>query len=244
MRVAADEEDAMSDRGVCVVTGAGPGTGAAVSRRFAADGYRVAMLARSADPLAALASEIDGAAAYPTDVSDSRAVLATFERVTRDLGRPTVLVHNAGNAVFGSVTDVSAADMEAAWRVNALGLYLCARAVLPAMREAGRGAILVTGATAALRGGAGFAAFASAKAAQRILAESMARQLGPEGIHVAYVVIDGVIDMPRTRQFFADRPDDFFLAPAAIAETYFHLAHQDRSAWSFQVDLRPHGEKW
>lgn len=115
---------------------------------------------------------------------------------------------------------------------------------MPSMRERGDGAILVTGATASLRGGAGFAAFASAKAAQRMLAESMARQVGPEGVHVVYVVVDGVIDMPTTRRFFADRPDDFFLAPTAIAETYFHLAHQDRSAWSFQVDLRPFGEKW
>jgi NAD(P)-dependent dehydrogenase (short-subunit alcohol dehydrogenase family) len=234
----------MSDRGVCVVTGAGPGTGAAVSRRFAAGGYRVAMLARSADAVSGLAAEIDGAAAYPTDVTDPVAVEETFARVARDLGPVSVLVHNAGNAVFGSIMDVSPEGMEAAWRVNAFGLYLCARAVVPAMREAGRGAIVVTGATSAMRGGAVFAAFASAKAAQRMLAESMARQLGPEGIHVAYVVVDGVIDMPLTRQFFTDRPDDFFLAPAAIADTYFHLAHQDRSAWSFLVDLRPFGEKW
>lgn len=234
----------MSDRGVCVVTGVGPGTGAAVSRRFAAGGYRVAMLARSADVLADLASEIDGATAHPTDVTDPAAVERTFARIEREVGPPTVLVHNAGNAVFGSVTDVAPDAMEAGWRVNAFGLYLCARAVIPAMRAAGGGAIVVTGATAALRGGAGFAAFASAKAAQRMLAESMARQLGPEGIHVAYVVVDGVIDMPLTRRFFPDRSDDFFVSPTAIADTYFHLAHQDRSAWSFQVDVRPYGEKW
>ena len=234
----------MSDRGVCVVTGVGPGTGAAVVRRFAAGGYRVAMLARSADALARLATEIDGATAYPTDVTDPDAVADTITRVGRELGAPAVLVHNAGNAVFGGVMDVSPEAMESAWRVNTFGLYLCTRAVVPAMRAAGRGVILVTGATAALRGGAAFAAFASAKAAQRILAESMARQLGPEGIHVAYVVVDGVIDMPTTRAFFADRPDEFFLAPAAIAETYFHVAHQDRSAWTFQVDLRPFGERW
>lgn len=234
----------MSDQGVCVVTGAGPGTGAAVSRRFARGGYRVAMLARSAAAVAVLASEIDGAVAMPTDVADPASVDETFARVTRDLGPPTVLVHNAGNAVFGTVTDVAPDAMEAAWRVNAYGLYLCARAVIPGMRAAGGGTILVTGATASLRGGASFAAFASAKAAQRSLAESMARQLWPEGIHVAYVVVDGVIDMPRTREFFADRPDEFFLAPSAIAETYYHLAHQDRSAWSFQVDVRPFGERW
>jgi len=234
----------MSDRGVCVVTGVGPGTGAALARRFAAGGYRVAMLARSKDALAGFAAEIEGAVAYPTDVTDGAAVEDTVARVTRELGAPAILVHNAGNAVFGGVTDVSPEAMESAWRVNTFALYLCARAVIPAMRAAGRGTILVTGATAALRGGAAFAAFASAKSAQRTLAESMARQLGPEGIHVAYVVIDGVIDMPTTRAFFADRPDEFFLAPAAIAEAYFHVAHQDRSAWTFQMDLRPFGERW
>jgi NAD(P)-dependent dehydrogenase (short-subunit alcohol dehydrogenase family) len=157
---------------------------------------------------------------------------------------PSVLVHNAGNAVFGSVLDVAPAQFEAAWRVNTHGLFLAARAVLPDMVAAGRGVILVTGATASWRGAAGFAAFASAKAAQRVLAESMSRSLGPRGVHVAYVVIDGVIDMPTTRAFFADRPDDFFLRPDAIADTYFYLAHQDRSAWTFEADLRPFGEKW
>ena len=234
----------MGDRPVCVVTGVGPGTGAAVSRRFAAGGHAVAMLARDGEKLAALAGEIEGARGYATDVTDPDSVTASCERIAAELGAPSVLVHNAGNAAFGSIMDVTAEVMESAWRVNTLGLHLCARAVIPGMLEAGKGTILVTGATASVRGGAAFAAFASAKAAQRILAQSMARHLGPQGIHVAYAVIDGVIDMPLTRAFFADRPDDFFLAPDAIAETYWHLAHQHPSAWSAEVDLRPFGERW
>jgi len=229
---------------VCVVTGVGPGTGLAVARRFAAGGYRVAMLARSADALQRFARETPGTLPVPMDVTDPAAVSAAIERVRTELGAPTVLVHNAGNAVFGSVLDVTEASFEAGWRVNTYALFLLARAVAPDMVAAGHGAILVTGATASLRGGAGFAAFASAKAAQRVLAQSMAKSLGPKGIHVAYVVVDGVIDMPATRGFFKDRPDEFFLRPDAIADTFFYLAGQDRSAWSFEVDVRPFGEKW
>jgi NAD(P)-dependent dehydrogenase (short-subunit alcohol dehydrogenase family) len=229
---------------VCVVTGVGPGTGLAVARRFAAGGHRVAMLARSAEALARFERETPGTHAVPCDVTDSAAVAAAMARVRAELGAPSVLVHNAGNAVFGSVLDVTEAAFEAGWRVNAYALFLLARAVVPDMLAAGTGAILVTGATASLRGGAGFAAFASAKAAQRVLAQSMARSLGPKGIHVAYVVVDGVIDMPATRAFFTGKPDDFFIRPDAIADTFFHLAGQDRSAWSFEVDVRPFGEKW
>jgi len=231
-------------RPVCVVTGVGPGTGVALARRFATGGYAVAMLARSADALAKFARETPGTHAFAADVGDPASVAAAVARVRSELGAPTVLVHNAGNAVFGSVLDVTEADFEAAWRVNALGLFLTTRAVLPDMLEAGRGTILVTGATAAWRGGAAFAAFASAKAAQRMLAQSMARSLGPKGVHVAYVVIDGVIDMPTTRGFFKDQPDSFFLRPDAIADTFFHVAGQDRSAWTFEVDLRPFAERW
>jgi NAD(P)-dependent dehydrogenase (short-subunit alcohol dehydrogenase family) len=234
----------METKPVCVVTGVGPGTGLAVVRRFAAGGYVVAMMARSAEALATFARDTPGTHPIPADVGNPASVEAAFARVKRELGAPSVLVHNAGNAVFGSVLDVTDANFEAAWRVNTYGLFLAARAVLPDMLAAGQGTILVTGATAALRGGAGFAAFASAKAAQRVLTQSMARSLGPRGVHVAYVVIDGVIDMPTTRAFFKDRPDDFFLRPAAIADTYFYLAGQDRSAWTFETDLRPFGEKW
>lgn len=229
---------------VCVVTGVGPGLGASLVRRFAAGGHPVAMLARSTDATAELATRVPGARAFACDVGERESVQEAMAQVRRDLGPVGVLCQNAGNAVFGSVDELTDEVFEAAWKVNTLGLFHCAKAVLPDLRAAGGGAILVTGATAALRGGARFAAFASAKAAQRSLAQSLARQLGPENIHVAYVVVDGVIDMPRTRAFFPDRADDFFLAPDAIAETFWHLARQDRSAWTFEVDVRPFGEKW
>src|SRR6185436_6293890 len=161
---------------------------------------------RSAEALERFARATPGTLPVPTDVTDPAAVTAAVERVRAELGAPSVLVHNAGNAVFGSLLDVNEASFESAWRVNTYALFLLARAVVPDMQAAGRGAILVTGATASLRGGAAFAAFASAKAAQRVLAQSMARSLGPKGIHVAYVVVDGVIDMPATRGFFKDKP--------------------------------------
>ena len=134
--------------------------------------------------------------------------------------------------------------LESNFRVNTLALLHLGQRLAPDMVAAGHGAIIVTGNTAALRGKAGFAGFAPTKAAQRILAESMARDLGPKGVHVAYVVIDAVIDVDWTRRRFADRPDEFFIQPAAIAEEVWHLLQQDRSAWSFNVELRPFGEPW
>ena len=232
------------DEKICVVTGVGPGTGAALVRRFAAGGHRVAMIARSADRLSELAGTIPGARGYAADVGDAAAVRDAFARIRSELGPVDTLLYNAGSGVFAPFLDTPPELFEAAWRVNALGLLLCAREVAPAMVEAGRGAILVTGATASLRGGVNFAAFAPAKAAQRSLAQSMARSLGPHGIHVGYVIVDGVIDIPVTRAMLSDRPDDFFLSPDAIAETFWQLAHQDRSAWTFELDVRPFGEKW
>jgi NAD(P)-dependent dehydrogenase (short-subunit alcohol dehydrogenase family) len=229
---------------VCVVTGVGPGTGAALVRRFAASGHRVAMLARSTETLGRLEAEVEGARGYACDVGDAGSVHDAFGRIRTELGAPMVLLHNAGSGVFSNVLETPPDLFEAAWRVNALGLLHCTHAVAPAMLEAGRGTIVVTGATASLRGGANFAAFASAKAAQRSLAQSMSRLLGPRGIHVAYVIVDGVIDIPNTRAMLPDRPDDFFLRADAIAETVHHVAHQDPSAWTFELDVRPFGEKW
>ncbi len=229
---------------VCVITGVGPGTGAALARRFAAAGYRVAMLARSTDTLGRLEAELPDARGYACDVADAGAVHDAFARIRGELGAPAVLLHNAGSGVFSSFVDTTPDLFEASWRTNALGLLLCAHAVVPGMLEAGRGAIVVTGATASLRGGANFTAFAAAKAAQRSLAQSMARGLGPRGIHVAYVIVDGVIDIPNTRALFPDRPDEFFLRADAIAETVHHVAHQEPSAWTFELDVRPFGERW
>ena len=138
----------------------------------------------------------------------------------------------------------SGEDLETSWRVNTLGCVIAAKQVIPAMRQAGAGNIDVIGATASLRGGARAAPFASSKAAQRSLAQSMARHLGPDGIHVAYVIIDGVIDLERTRTHMPDKPDDFFLQPAHIAEAVYYLSRQPRSSWTFELDVMPFGEKW
>lgn len=233
----------MSDP-VCLISGVGPGTGAALARRFSAGGYRVAMLARSAERLEALESEIEGSRAYACDVSDAEAVRTTVTQVRGDLGAPGVLVHNAVGGAFGDFLEVEPEQLRANFEVNAMGLLYLARALAPAMIETGRGAIMVTGNTSARRGMPRFAGFAPTKAAQRILAESMARSLGPQGVHVAYFVIDAVIDLEWTRRRMPDQPDDFFIKPDAIAENVWYVAHQDPSAWSFEVELRPYGERW
>jgi NAD(P)-dependent dehydrogenase (short-subunit alcohol dehydrogenase family) len=229
---------------VCVIAGIGPGNGQAFARRFAAAGYALALLSRRGDLSRSLASELDEARAYECDVADAASVTRAFERIHAELGEVDVLVFNAGSANWGGVEEISAAAFEADWRVNALGLLLTSQAVIPAMRRKGSGNIVVIGATASRRGMPRTASFAPAKAAQRSLAEAMARQLWPAGIHVSLIIIDGVIDLARTRERMPDKPDDFFLKPDDIAETAFWLTKQHRSAWSFEVEARPYGEKW
>ncbi len=229
---------------VCVVTGVGPGTGSALVRRFAAGGYRVAMLARNAERLAALEAEIPNAKAFLCDVGDPARIEAAITDIEATLGVPGVLIHNAVRGVFGNFLDIDPAHMNRAFQINTMGLLHLARRVAPAMIAAGKGAIVCTGNTSALRGRPRYTGFAPTKAAQRILAEAMARDLGPKGVHVAYIVIDAVIDIAWTRERFADKPDGFFIKPASIAEEAWHVVHQDRSAWSFNVELRPHGEVW
>jgi short-subunit dehydrogenase len=231
-------------RPVAVVTGVGPGTGAAMARRFARGGYAVAMLARSPERLASLERDIEHARGYPCDVTDEARLDAVLDQVRVELGVPKVLIHNAVGGVFGSFLEIDPAALDRNFRINTLALLHLARRLAPAMVAAGEGAILVTGNTSALRGKPRFAGFAPTKAAQRILAEAMARDLGPKGVHVAYVVIDAVIDLEWTRKMLSEAPDEFFITPAAIAEEVWHVAHQDRCAWSFNVEIRPFGEAW
>ena len=188
-----------TEKPLCAVVGVGPGNGAAFARRFAAEGYRVALLARTVDLSNKLARDLPDAAAYPCDVADAASVTRAFAEIQRRQGEVEVVIYNAGSGTWGTVEDVSAADFEAAWRVNALGALLVAKEVTPAMKRRGHGAFVFIGATASRRGGVKTAAFAPAKAAQRSLAESMARHLWPSGIHVALIVLDGVVDLPRTR---------------------------------------------
>ncbi|MDX2289713.1 MAG: SDR family NAD(P)-dependent oxidoreductase [Hyphomicrobiaceae bacterium] len=229
---------------VCVVVGVGPGNGAAFVRRFAEEGYRVAMIARSSGVMDALAAELPVARPYICDIGDAVSVESTFARITSDMGPVDALVYNAGKGVWGAADEVSLEDFETAWRTNVLGAFVAARCVIPDMRQRGSGQILLIGATASLRGGAKTAAFASAKAAQRSLAQSLARQLWPSGIHVALVIVDGIVDEPLMRSKLADRPDEFFVKPEDIADTLMQLVWQRRSAWSFEVEARPFGETW
>lgn len=229
---------------VCLVTGVGPGTGTSLCRRFAAGGYRIAMVARDPDRLAALEAEIDGARAYVCDVADEAAVNDTVAAIGRDMGAPQIVIHNAVRGTFGSFMEIDPQDLRTNFDINTMGLLYVARACAPAMVAAGSGAIITSGNTSALRGKPNFAGFAPTKAAQRILAESMARTLGPQGVHVAYIIIDAVIDLAWTRKMMPDADDDYFIQPDAIADTAFQVAHQDRSAWSFNVEVRPFGEVW
>ena len=227
---------------VYAVIGIGPGNGAAIARRFAHEGYRIALLSRSITLSDKLATELGDARAYACDAADPESVKGALARMCKDLGAADVLVYNAGSGTWGNVEEVNAADLESAWRVNVLGAFTAVREVIPTMKNHGSGSIVFIGATASRRGAARAAAFAQAKAAQRTLAESMARHLWPAGIHVALVVIDGVVDLPRTRERMPDKPESFFVKPDEVAATVHWLTQQPRSTWSFEVEARPFGE--
>jgi NAD(P)-dependent dehydrogenase (short-subunit alcohol dehydrogenase family) len=229
---------------VCAVVGVGPGNGAALARRFAAEGYAIALLARGAELTGALAKELPGSRAFVCDVSNENSIAQAFAAVRDELGEVDTLVYNASSATWGTIEDAKGADFEAAWRVNALGAFLASKQVIPAMKKAGRGNIVFIGATASRRGNVKTAVFAPAKAAQRSLAESMARHLWPAGIHVAVMIVDGVVDLPRTRAMMNDKPDAFFIKPDDLADSVFRVTEQKRSTWSFEVEARPFGETW
>lgn len=229
---------------LAIVTGVGPGTGSSLVRRFVEGGYQVAMLARDAGRLEALAAELPDAFAVPCDVTDTAALHNALEGIAARAGAPAVVVHNAVGGAFADFMEVAPETLQINFDVNVMALLHLARWAAPRMVAQGKGAIMVTGNTSALRGRAKFAGFAPTKAAQRILAESIARDLGPKGVHVAYLVIDAVIDVPWARAAFPQAEDEFFIKPAAIADEVFHLAHQDRSAWTFLAEVRPYRENW
>jgi NADP-dependent 3-hydroxy acid dehydrogenase YdfG len=234
-------------REIAAVVGVGAGLGAALARRFA-KGYDVALIARKHDYLASLAKEIEAeggkALAVPADVAVAEQIKAAFEKIRADLGAPDVLIYNAAMRPFGKLMDTKPSTFENTWRASTFGAFLSAQEVVPAMLAKGRGVILFTGATAGIKPFATSAAFGPAKFALRGLAQVMARDLGPSRIHVAYINVDGAIDMPFIRERFPQLKDEDMLKPAAIAEAYWHVAHQDPSAWTQELDVRPFKEKF
>lgn len=226
----------MAENEVAVVVGAGPGLGDALARRFAEAGMRVAAISRRG-------LGVDGEGyrelvrGYSCDATVGEEVKATFDRVTKDLGAPSLVVFNIGTWDRAGILDISDELFERAWRTGCFAGFLVGRAAAASMLQHGRGTIIFSGATGSIRGGGGFAAFAVPKFGLRALAQSMARELGPKGLHVAHVILDGMIAQE-------DQSSPELLQPAAIAEAYYQLYRQDRSAWTHEIDLRPASEKF
>ncbi len=238
----------MSEAKVAVVVGVGPGLGAAVAHRFTREGFAVGLMARSADKLTQIQNDIETvggkALSVPCDVTDPASVKAAFAQVQSQLATPEVLVYNAGAFTMASILELTPEQFESNWKVNCFGAFLAAQQVLPAMVERGQGTILLTGATAGTRGSARFAALAVGKFGLRALAQSLAREFSPQGVHVAHIIIDGMINTARVQAMAPNKEAHTLLAPEAIAETYWQLYKQDATAWTLEVDLRPAVEKF
>jgi len=237
---------------VVLVFGAGDGLGGALARRFAREGLHACVVRRHADALATLCDEIrnagGAATAFGVDARDEDQVVACFDRIEADIGPLTVAIHNIGANVPIPILEFSSRKYRKIWEMACFSGFLMGREAARRMAPRRHGTILFTGATASLRGRELMAGFAGAKHALRALAQSMARELAPQGIHVAHVVIDGPIDMPWIRENFPDlvqsRPPDGLLRPDDIAHSYWMLHCQHRSAWTFELDLRPWVETW
>ncbi|PUE44437.1 SDR family oxidoreductase [Limnohabitans sp. 2KL-51] len=242
----------MSGQGVCCVIGAGDATGSAVARRFAREGYTICVARRTEAALKPLVDQITAqggrALAFGLDARREDEVVNFFQHIEANIGPIEVLVFNVGGNVRFPVLETTAQKYFKVWEMCALAGFLAGREAARAMLPRGRGTILFTGATASVRGSNGFAAFAGGKAALRALAQSMAREFGPQGLHVAHVIIDGLIDTAFARTNFAQRVDelgpDGILNPDHIAEAYWWLHSQPRDAWTFELDLRPSAERW
>ena len=238
--------------GVCCVIGAGDATGSAVARRFAKEGYTVCAARRTATALKPLVDQItvEGgkAVAFGLDARREDQVVNFFHQIEAEVGPVEVLVFNVGGNVRFPILETTSQKYFKVWEMCAMAGFLAGREAARIMLPRGHGTLLFTGATASLRGAAGFSAFAGGKAALRALAQSMARELGPKGLHVAHVVIDGMIDTAFTREHFAQRVEevgpDGILNPDHIADAYWWLHEQPRDAWTFELDLRPSAERW
>jgi NADP-dependent 3-hydroxy acid dehydrogenase YdfG len=225
---------------VALIVGAGAGLSASLARLFSAQKMRIALAARNVDKLAQLCAET-GALPVVCDATQPQAVDALFDTVARQLGEPTVVVYNAGRRLRGPIQSLDPAEVEQAWRASCFGGFLVAQQAARRMLAAGGGTILFTGATASVKAFPQSAVFAMGKFALRALAQSMARELAPQNIHVAHIVIDGGIASSYAKSD-DDRASDRFLDPDAIAREYLHLIRQHRSAWSWELELRPYTE--
>ena len=237
---------------IALIAGVGGGLGGAIARRFARGGYATVLVARSAERLARIASGIEASGgrgvAYVADLREETAVSKLFEDVENELGPISLAVFNAGANYRASILDTPADMFEKVWRLSCYAGFLVGREAARHMVPRGHGSLIFTGATASLRGSSQFAAFAAAKGALRQVAQSMARELGPQGIHVASVIIDGVIDSAIMHERFPERMSQLSAAgalkPEHIAEAYWQLHNQPRDAWTFEMDLRPWAEKF
>ena len=237
---------------VALIIGAGDALGSAIAKRFAREGFAVCVTRRSAEKLSLLKSEIEAAGgvchAFGSDAREEDEVIKLFAQIEQDIGPIEVCVFNIGGNVRFGITEMTARVYRKVWEMCAFGGFLAGREAARVMLPRKKGTILFTGATASLRGGAGFAAFAGGKHALRALAQSMARELSPQGIHVGHVVVDGAIDTAFIRDTFPERyalkAQDGILNPDHIAENYWNLHSQPRDAWTFELDLRPWTEKF
>lgn len=231
---------------IAVIAGVGPGLGAALARKFAREGCAVGLLARSGYYLRVLAEELRGvgvrALPLSTDLTDAEAVTNAFVQVRAELGPVSILINHVGSAVWGGFNELTVEGFKSSWERCALAAFLCSKQVVPDMLASGGGSILFTGATSSIRGRAGAVGFSSAKFAVRGLADSMARELWPHGIHVAHILVDGVIDTEAVRAQTPDTTSDPMLNPEEMAETYWAVIRQKPGAWTFELELRPQGE--
>jgi len=229
---------------IALITGVGPGTGSSIARRFSDGGYKVAMIARDKERLKSLEDELEDSKGYSCELRNQEYLNSTIDNIIKDFGYPDVFIHNAVRGTRGNFLEFTSEELQSNFDINVLALHRIAQKVAPEMIKKNKGAIIVTGNTSAHRGKANFGGTASTKAAQKILTESFARYLNPKGIHVAYITIDAAIDLEWTRKAWPDKPDDFFIQPDDIASEVWHIAHQSKSAWTFDHWLRPFGENW
>jgi NAD(P)-dependent dehydrogenase (short-subunit alcohol dehydrogenase family) len=246
----------MDTNPVALVVGAGDYIGAAISRRFAAGGYTVCMGRRNGEKLEPLVAEIEHAGGrahgYTLDAREEAQVQNVFETIERDVGPLDVVIFNVGGNVSFPIRETTTRVFTKVWQMSCLAGFFTAREAANYMVPRSRGSIFFTGATASLRGGNGYAAFASAKSGLRALAQSMARELGPENIHVAHLVIDAGVDTQWVREWVqknegidaSELPEDTLMNPASVGEAYWNLHQQARDAWTFEMDIRPFREHW